>query len=84
VDFDDPTGRQNPHCEGVHSDRLFLSETAAERQAAIYEITNRSPQGTEYVIHAGDAIGITIDAEFSVYTERPPVLAPPNRPSYCF
>ncbi|KAF8884222.1 caspase domain-containing protein, partial [Gymnopilus junonius] len=64
---------QNPHCEGVHSDRLFLSGSTIARPVTVYKVTQH---GTDFVIPAGDAVGIVPGAEFAVYGEKPHGQAP--------
>lgn len=58
--------RQDPQCEGKHRDRIFL-QGATIRRPTNYTVTEAATLG-EYVIHeAGEAVGITSGAAFTVY-----------------
>lgn len=56
---------QSPQCEGVNQDRIFLRNYTAGSRRNLYNIVEKATG--VYVIDAGEAHGVTIDAEFAVY-----------------
>ncbi|SJL15629.1 uncharacterized protein ARMOST_19132 [Armillaria ostoyae] len=61
---------QDPQCEGVHQSRYLFNSKVASPQRELYPI--RASPGTpgQYVLEAGEAHGITKNAEFAVFADR--------------
>lgn len=60
--------RQNPQCEGINQNRIFLDNHTASSHRAFYFIRHTS--GDVYDIDAGEAHGVTVGAEFAVYDDK--------------
>lgn len=62
--------RQNPQCEGVHSDRILFNAKAPSRGRVLYIVTDNGDGS--YKLHAGEACGVTASAKFNVYATEDP------------
>ncbi|KAL0567812.1 hypothetical protein V5O48_014182 [Marasmius crinis-equi] len=59
---------QNPQCEGMNKTRvLFDTKVAAHR---VYNVQASGTYPAELTLKAGEAHGITIDAEFAIYSDQ--------------
>ncbi|PBK59425.1 hypothetical protein ARMSODRAFT_945614 [Armillaria solidipes] len=61
---------QDPQCEGVHQSRYLFNSKIASPQRELYPIRASSNTPGQYVLEAGDAHGITKNAEFAVFADR--------------
>ncbi|KAE9397465.1 hypothetical protein BT96DRAFT_995803 [Gymnopus androsaceus JB14] len=59
---------QNPQCEGFHSDRILFDANVFSQRSGLYPIHATSPG--QYEVDAGEAHGVSADAEFTVYSTR--------------
>ena len=63
--------RQNPQCEGVFRERsIFNGKASGKRPASVYYKIRKSEGKTYVMPDAGEAAGITMDAEFEVYQDQ--------------
>lgn len=58
---------QNPQCEGINQHLTFLSNRTPSPKHVVYNITQYV---SVYVMDAGEAHGITVDAVFAVYDTK--------------
>ncbi|KAK0440550.1 hypothetical protein EV421DRAFT_1737216 [Armillaria borealis] len=68
--YKDVITRQDPQCEGVHQTRYLFNSKVASPQGELYPIRASSDTPGQYVLEAGDAHGITKNAEFAVFDDR--------------
>ncbi|KAK0471053.1 caspase domain-containing protein [Armillaria novae-zelandiae] len=64
---------QDPQCEGVHQSRFVFNSKVTSPQHRLYPIRafSDSPgHRGQYILEAGEAHGITTNAEFVVFTDR--------------
>ncbi|KAK0452945.1 uncharacterized protein EV420DRAFT_1557705 [Desarmillaria tabescens] len=61
---------QDPQCEGVHRSRCLFNSKVTNRQRKLYPIHASSDTPGQYVLEAGEAHGITKEAEFVVFADR--------------
>ncbi|SJL15635.1 uncharacterized protein ARMOST_19139 [Armillaria ostoyae] len=61
---------QDPQCEGVHQSRCLFNSKVASPQRELYPIHASSDTPGQYVLHAGEAHGITRKAQFVVFADR--------------
>ncbi|PBK59428.1 hypothetical protein ARMSODRAFT_899249 [Armillaria solidipes] len=61
---------QDPQCEGVHQSRCLFNSKVASPQRELYPIRASSDIPGQYVLHAGEAHGITKKAQFVVFADR--------------
>lgn len=71
---DIPMGPQNPQCEGSNQDRILFNGKVSSTRRILYDASatedpySQSPY--QYQVMAGDANGITKNAEFAVFADR--------------
>lgn len=59
---------QDPQCEGKYQHRIFLGGAAPLRIRILYRVTQSDIEDAgKYVVNAGEAHGVTVNAEFTVY-----------------
>ncbi|KAJ8079113.1 hypothetical protein PM082_013400 [Marasmius tenuissimus] len=63
---------QNPQCEGVNSGRIIFDGKVAAPHRPLYNIrcVDASTNRFDFVVEAGEAHGVTKDAEFAVYSDQ--------------
>ncbi|PBK66463.1 hypothetical protein ARMSODRAFT_1021270 [Armillaria solidipes] len=61
---------QDPQCEGVHQSRYLFNSKVASSQRELYPIRASSDTPGKYILEAGEAHGITKNAEFAVFADR--------------
>ncbi|KAK0440562.1 hypothetical protein EV421DRAFT_1815745 [Armillaria borealis] len=61
---------QDPQCEGAHQSRYLFNSKVASPQRELYPIRASSDTPGQYVLEAGEAHGITKNAEFAVFADR--------------
>ncbi|KAF9263736.1 hypothetical protein L218DRAFT_901384 [Marasmius fiardii PR-910] len=58
---------QNPQCEGVNQSRILFNAKVASPYRALFNI---KPSSDCFILEAGEAHGISKEAEFNVYSDR--------------
>ncbi|PBK59440.1 hypothetical protein ARMSODRAFT_899250 [Armillaria solidipes] len=61
---------QDPQCEGVHQSRYLFNSKVSSPQGEWYPICASYSMPGEYVLEAGEAHGVTKNAEFAVFADR--------------
>ncbi|KAK0234529.1 hypothetical protein EDD85DRAFT_922629 [Armillaria nabsnona] len=61
---------QNPQCEGVHQSRYLFNSKVVNPHSELYPIRASSHTPGQYALEAGEAHGITKNAEFAVFADR--------------
>ncbi|KAK0486549.1 hypothetical protein IW261DRAFT_1456027 [Armillaria novae-zelandiae] len=61
---------QDPQCEGVHQSRCLFNSKVASPQREFYRICASSDTPGQYLLEAGEAHGITKNAEFAVFSDK--------------
>ncbi|KAK0218645.1 caspase domain-containing protein [Armillaria fumosa] len=61
---------QDPQCEGVHQSRYLFNSKVVSPQRELYVISASPDTPGQYVLEAGEAHGITRNAQFIVFADR--------------
>ncbi|KAK0234488.1 hypothetical protein EDD85DRAFT_774432 [Armillaria nabsnona] len=61
---------QDPQCEGAHQSRYLFNSKVSSPQRELYPIRASADTPGQYVLDAGEAHGITKNAEFAVFAGR--------------
>ncbi|KAK0218653.1 caspase domain-containing protein [Armillaria fumosa] len=61
---------QDPQCEGVHQSRYLFNSKVASPHRELYPIYASSDTPGQYLLEAGEAHGITKNAEFAIFSDQ--------------
>ncbi|KIK60956.1 hypothetical protein GYMLUDRAFT_43498 [Collybiopsis luxurians FD-317 M1] len=63
--------QQNPQCEGVHQNRFLFNSKISSPRRQLFGIRSKTPgQLGKYILEAGEAQGIGVEAELVVYPDK--------------
>ena len=69
---------QNPQCEGINQSRIIFNSRVADPKRPLYEIKMDPEDSVSYVLEAGEAHGISIDAQFVLFLFKLLFFSDPN------